>query len=129
ITDAPLAGGGSVYRLDQTTNPWTASKVTGPLASGHGIYYDRFTGHFLVDGATTVDEWDTAANTVVRTWNVDALMAPGPQHRLDQGWADGLGDFFVFANSGTLLYLNLASPSPKFVVAGNFGEGTDDVAG
>ncbi|HVP38829.1 MAG TPA: FlgD immunoglobulin-like domain containing protein [Candidatus Saccharimonadales bacterium] len=130
VSDAPDEGGGSVYLLNTST--FAATKVFTSAKTSHGLTYDPYTKHLLVDGADEIDEIAVSgANpaTLVRSWSVAGMIGTDFLSHLDQGFSDGVGNYFVGSNEGTLIYLDLTAASPAPVVSGHLGSGLDDVTG
>jgi hypothetical protein len=130
VSDAPEQGGGSVYFLNTTT--FAATKVFTSPKTAHGLTFDPYTHHLLTDGADQIDEValnGAAPATLIRSWSAGSLVGTGSLAHLDQGFSDGLGNYFVGSNAGPLLYLDLTAASPAPVVSGDLGLGLDDVTG
>jgi hypothetical protein len=100
---------GSLYTIDLGTNAATAFSVKG-LKTAHDIWMDSASGHLFSSGAKHIQEIDLNTASVVSDWDVSSLIPDGGDwlDHIDHITTDGKGNLFAAANSGPMVYIDLA---------------------
>lgn len=97
-TSSGAGGYGNFGTIDLTTFKTTRLLTNVPAA--HGMYFDNYTGHLIMNGSNQVLQYDPVARKVV------SIFTSSISSQFDQGAADGKGHILVASNLGELLFID-----------------------